>query len=402
MQQEHPGKKTAGQGHAGFEHTLDIGQGTPLFSDIIKTEGLLDRKAREQVDRVILVYERKGYGVIGYPVMFTSHLMPVLFENFPNAEFNLFNGLGQFIKGPQGRVHPETQLFSHCCQSRWGGDKTVLLNMYGIEGESPPDEFKPGLILEFPDFGRCAAMHIKNLNDESLIAHPEFAISGYDGVYENQMQVLAKLGFENLPKRREDVLLTPERYSEKLAKAIEALEQELPDTAKGKPIIFLNPLKHMEGEVQCPYLWPIFMHGLAKIDDTAIVVNPGGADNPRSVFDRNEILGAYGMTKHKEAELVDLNLDNRLKLFAMLGLVRKTGGLLIGIETGTTHAAGWMDVAQFVVFASGSSRHYIEYLENRNNMEVIDASDPNFTPHSIDIERRTRLMLRENKQRMRE
>jgi hypothetical protein len=382
-----------------FEKPLGLGETANLFfPNLQPTRGILSRQMRAQVERVVLVHEREGKGVLGYPILFSAHLMPIMFESFPNAEHWMFNGIGQFIKGPKDKTfNPQFGFEARIPDLQEDDKKTVLFYLRGHGDTWLPAGYKPDLAIIAMNFGSNPGITFVTPRQDLRITIDAFAEAGYAKGFENQMALLSHLGFESLPEKREDVLLTPDRYSSTLAEAVDGLEKEIPAEMRGKPIIFLNPLKHMEGEIPIPHIWPHIMRDVAQDNDAVIVVNKGIGMFQEGNRDFEEIRGAFFGMEDKKARLVNLNLASRKRFFAMLGLVRRTGGVMIGIETGGSHAAGWMDVAQIILLPVEGMREYVAYLQERENVGTVVIPPDDYTKERVQIKRQTKQMIDRNK-----
>lgn len=344
----------------------------------------LSRAWREGVEFVGLVYDHPG---LSHSVLIFADVLPFVFETFPAAEVVVFNhgengtNVASLYRAPAKRRLVVKDRSFHVVAGDWlteaaarpsatlfferltvsrallpqAGDVTLHLHAFS----APPREAEV-------DVYRRGSTEAERLR---------FPVEG--GVQERQRGMIEHLGLSGFPHSRESSLLDERTYSDALAERIAALRATHPELGNGRPLLFANLLKSMNGdwtfEGETPQVvkarWVAALELVARQLPVDLMLNPGprewtangwfpsGAGAPLSenwerLSAREEMrrLGRHlRQLPGRRVRLVDLEGNcGLLELAALLHLVKESGGALLDVHTGTTHLAEWMGTPEAV------------------------------------------------------
>jgi hypothetical protein len=343
------------------------------------------RKRRAQFRRVILFYDDAG---LSHSIMKFADLLPLVFENFPNAEivvYNNDNNVASLYQPPPGRRLIAMPGFSSPGpgrQLRLDTEEATLTLRFrkSVDPTDIRDQVSGQTIL-FHTFGNQKYFEEEKMTlylpPRHEVVHYCIPVQGVT-IRQRQREILAAIGFEGIPQSPDGTVLEEEQFSQELREQLETYQRRYPELCRGRPIVLANILKKMggywmhdgESAHSIKARWLLALEKIVADMAVTLIINEGPQEWRCQATQRYpanwrcaeaptwhlrtahaEIVSVYehlGSLVNARAVLLRLAGEpiNVVRLAALFHLTKKSGGALLDVQTGSSHLAEWMQTPE--------------------------------------------------------
>jgi len=253
--------------------------------------------------------------------------------------------------------------------------------------------------VDLDSFGMSYPYHIRlSERGESISLEDKMQLTS-NTVRGRQFEIMRYLGLDELPTEGQRTILEYDHFSNILKERIDEYQRIVrSEVIQDKPIITANVLKGPEAEWlyedelrhASKAKWMRALEEIVKNLDVILIINEGPKrwTKERKSYPENwqdplsdvkvqrtaheEILSIYEHLESlsdKKATLVKLgnHENNYADFLALLYLAKQSGGVLVDVQTASSHVADWLDVPEVLL----SNERFERFLHPRENLRLL-------------------------------